>query len=508
MSLSPRRQQTLILLGLAVTVIAVHLRPQGAWELHRDEYLYLAFAEHVQWGFWSTPPLLGVIAWILSAVTDLSFHAVRFVPAVFGAGVLFLTGRMAQRMGGGTWAVLLAAAGIALSPAYLRSADLFQPVIIDILFWTLVLGILVDYLAYDRKPVPWLALGLAVGVGLLNKYSIGVLVIALFVGLILTRHRTLLGRRAFWLSVGLALVIWSPNLLWQYQHGFPVIGHMGELVETQLVNVRPGDFLIGQLLMHVPVVLIWLAGVVFLFRDKALRPIAISFVALIVVMLVLRGKTYYTLGFYPVLFAAGGVWLEAKLPQLARVGVLAVSAFILWLVLPFSLPVLSPSATEAYGRRWVESTGTVGPLMWEDGAARSLPQDYADMMGWRDLAALVEQAVALAPDSGSTVIYGEDYGQAGAIAYYTDLEVFSFDDSYRFWAPEEMPADLTAFIYVNDELGADVDSLFGSIQMVGSIESPAARIRGTTVYLCTQPEPAWFEHYRGIAVRVRETFAP
>ena len=506
MSISQRRLQTLLLLGLAVGVIAVHLRPLGGWELHRDEYMYVGFAQHVQWGFWSTPPLLGVIAWLLAAVTDLSFHAVRFVPAAFGAGVVVLTGRMAERMGAGVWGVLLAAAGIALSPAYLRSADLFQPVIIDILFWTLVLSILVNYLLSEKEPVPWLALGLTIGIGLLNKYSIGVLVIALLAGLVLTRHRALLGRRTFWMSVGLALLIWTPNLWWQYQHGFPVIGHMGELVETQLVNVRPADFLIGQLLMHVPVVLIWLAGLVFLYRDKALRPVAISFVALIVVMLLLRGKTYYTLGFYPVLFAAGGVWLEAKLPRFAQAGLLVVGAVVLWMVLPFSLPLLSPAETAEYGERWVEKTGVTGPLTWEDGVARSLPQDYADMLGWRELADLVEEAVAMAPDSGSTVIYGEDYGQIGAIEYYTGLDGFSFDDSYRFWAPEEMPADQTAFIYVNDEVGADVDSLFGSIQLIGTVENPAARIRGTMVYLCTEPDPAWFGYYRGLAARVRETF--
>ena len=103
MSISQRRLQTLLLLGLAVGVIAVHLRPLGGWELHRDEYMYVGFAQHVQWGFWSTPPLLGVIAWLLAAVTDLSFHAVRFVPAAFGAGVVVLTGRMAERMGAGVW---------------------------------------------------------------------------------------------------------------------------------------------------------------------------------------------------------------------------------------------------------------------------------------------------------------------------------------------------------------------------------------------------------------------
>ena len=41
-----------------------------------------------------------------------------------------------------------------------------------------------------------------------------------------------------------------PNLLWQAGNGWPVVTHMRELAETQLVNVERIGFLLEQLLIH------------------------------------------------------------------------------------------------------------------------------------------------------------------------------------------------------------------------------------------------------------------
>jgi hypothetical protein len=76
--------------------------------------------------------------------------------------------------------------------------------------------------------------------------------------------------------------------------------------------------------------------------------------------------------------------LEEKLPGLAIGALLAVSLVGSYLTLPFSLPAFSPENTIAWGQEWVGVTGVDGPLRWEDGQVRSLPQDYADMLGWSE----------------------------------------------------------------------------------------------------------------------------
>lgn len=52
---------------------------------------------------------------------------------------------------------------------------------------------------------------------------------------------------------------------------------------------------------------------------------------------------------------------------------------------------------------------------FEDGSIHSLPQDYADMIGWEEFATLADSAYRMIEDKGAALIYAENYGQAGAI---------------------------------------------------------------------------------------------
>ena len=82
-------------------------------------------------------------------------------------------------------------------------------------------------------------------------------------------------------------------------------------------------------------------------------------------------------------------------------------------------------------------------------------------------------------------------------------EVISFSDAYRFWVPDTISKAKDVFMYVNGELGGDVDSLFANIIVAGSIKNPYAREQGTTVYMCREPRsdfPA-FWHRRVMEVR-------
>ncbi len=56
-------------------------------------------------------------------------------------------------------------------------------------------------------------------------------------------------------------------------------------------------------------------------------------------------------------------------------------------------------------------------------------------------------------------------------------------------------------MYVNDELGGDVDSLFANIIIAGKIKNPYARENGTTVYMCREPRGDFREFWHR---RVRE----
>ena len=52
---------------------------------------------------------------------------------------------------------------------------------------------------------------------------------------------------------------------------------------------------------------------------------------------------------------------------------------------------------------------------FEDGSIHSLPQDYADMLGWEELTYITNKAYQMIGDKKASFIYCENYGQAGAI---------------------------------------------------------------------------------------------
>ena len=230
-------------LAFAAAKLLFHLLTNtgSSFGFHRDELLYLALGRHPDWGFWSNPPLIGFISFVNQAVLGDGLFATRLVSALFGSGVVFLTCLMARNLGGKNFAQALAGVASLSSLAYLRSAHMFQPVIIDIFFWALATWLLLRYLR--SKNQRWLlGLGLALGLGFLNKYSVGFLIAGMAIGLLATPERRLFLKKQTWVAAGLALLVVLPNLWWQWQHNFPVVSHMTNLAETQLTAVSPVHF--------------------------------------------------------------------------------------------------------------------------------------------------------------------------------------------------------------------------------------------------------------------------
>ena len=146
----------------------------------------------------------------------------------------------------------------------------------------------------------------------------------------------------------------------------------------------------------------------------------------------------------------------------------------------------------------ISKWGMENLLRWEDGTIHRLPQDYADMTGWKELADIVDSTWrSLSPEEQkTTTIYAENYGQAGAILYYNKgtgiPEPISFSDSFLFWAPDTI--SVSTFIYVNDET-EQIRELFQEVTLAGKITDPNAREYGMQVYVCRKPVPAFSAFY-------------
>ena len=139
-------------------------------------------------------------------------------------------------------------------------------------------------------------------------------------------------------------------------------------------------------------------------------------------------------------------------------------------------------------------------LRWETGRIHSLPQDYADMLGWDELAAITAKAYEQVQDKQSTMIYAENYGEAGAVMVlgkkYNLPDAVCFSESFFYWFPRNPEHEITNLIYINDNLGDDVHKLFADCREIGQIKNPLARESGTGVWLCTRPRYSFNEFWR------------
>jgi hypothetical protein len=397
---------------------------------------------------------------------------------------------MVKEAGGGKWAQFFACLAFLAAPAFLRSNTLFQPVSFNQFYW-LLLAFLIFRLIHIGKPHYWYLIGLLAGLAFLNKYSVVFYLLGIVVAVLLTPLRNWLCKPQPYIAAAIAFLVALPNLIWQINHNWPVINHMKELAQTQLVHVRIDVFLLEQVLMFLPVFFIWIFGLIytaFLREGKKYRAFAWIYLAVLLLLIILRGKHYYTIGLYSVLFVFGGLFIESfisgRLGFLKYVFIMLIIA-VSWVALPISLPILKPSAFIAF----YNTMGMEKFHRWEDGEYYELPQDYADMIGWEELSGIVEEAFTKMSleQQGRCLILANNYGEAGSVNFYGKKyglpTVISFHDSYIFWAPESIDVDYLIKIGESENL----EELFNHVEIVGRISTPHARQEGTPVYFCAGP---------------------
>jgi hypothetical protein len=494
---------------LAAIKLGLHLivNERTPYGIHRDELLYLAMGRHLDLWRMDFPPAIAMVAEVSRTLLGESLVGLRFFPAVFGAAMLVLAAAIAKALGGGKVAQVLAAFCVLTSPLFLRAANLLQPVVMDQLIWTALLYTLVR-LCRGHGPGEWLLLGLLVGLGLLTKFTVAFIGIGVAAGVLLSPLREARFTAWPWAALAIALVLGAPSLVGQIRLDFPLLAQMADLRQSQLGRITPVDFLLGQLLWG-PAVLIAVAGAVGFFASAAMRPfrpVGWCVAAAFVLLLAGQAKAYYAGPLYPTLFAAGAVQLERVVPGLKgeilqAVTIALVFAFFL-LVLPLGVPVLPPLEMATYAR----ALGVTEAVRTNTGEVGALPQDYADMLGWKEQAdAVAEVYQRLTPEQRErTVIVAANYGEAGALEFYGPRlglpPVVSPAGSYWFFGPGERPGDVVI------TLGVPADRLrrfFDSVRTVARIGHPWAveEERGVPINVGTGPRTTLQEVWPSLAGR-------
>lgn len=471
-----------LLVGVKMVLQMLVVNP--VYELHRDEFLHLDQANHLAAGFISVPPLMSWVSFLIKILGGDVFW-VRFFPALFGALTLVVIWLMVEQLKGGILSKILVSS-IFIFSVFVRINILYQPNSSDILAWTCVFYFLIRFIDEDR-PVWLFLMMISLVLGFYNKYNIVFLLTAIFIAFLATDLRKVFITKYFYLILTVGFILLLPNILWQYNHQFPVIDHMRVLKETQLNNVSRLGFLKEQFLlmsMAMPLILAACIGFFNYGPFRKYRVIALTFIIAMAIFALLRAKNYYALGLYPVLFTFGAVLLEKKLPKFKVVAPVYILLNILFFigVAKFMFPVLSPAEIAQNKQRFED----MGFLKWEDGKNHDLPQDFADMLGWKEMASKALIVYNTLPDSvkAETLVFCDNYGQTGALNFYNHgkmPEAYSFNTDYLFWIPKDMK--IKNILLVGKAPNENIQKLFEHFTKVGVVENPDARERGTSLFL-------------------------
>jgi hypothetical protein len=339
--------------------------------------------------------------------------------------------------------------------------------------------------------------------------------LALIIGLLVTKQRRILFNKHMLGAVAIAILLFLPNIFWQFNHHLPIVTHMKTLQETQLNYIKPSDFISQQVLVNGIALFLWLTGFFFLIFSFKLRKyqfLAFAYIAIFIFLLEMSGKSYYLFGAYPMLFAAGGFGFERWIKNSYTLRTLVILLFTVPNIplLPMLLPVLPLNQTLGFFTYCRTNLPAFNfAATWEDQKLHPTTQDYGDMLGWDELSKIVAGTYnSLTPEQQKhTIIVADNYGEAGAIHHYGKQynlpEIISLDSSFGLWAPPDV-GDAQYVIFVDDNDGKNAEKIgvtMESTKKTGGITNPLAREVGTGVYLFTHPKPLFNTFYKKEYVR-------
>ncbi len=446
-----------ILLGFILLKFVLHYAlVSDVYELQRDEYLHLDQANHLAWGYLSVPPLTSWVSLLIKFLGNSEFW-VRFFPGLFGVLTLVLVWKTIKELGGNLFALFIGMTALLLS-ATLRLNILFQPNSFDVLSWTAVYYFVIKYIKTDQTK--WLyCLAFSFALGFLNKYNIAFLLFGLIPALLLTNQRVVLTKKSFSFAVLFAFILILPNLYWQYEHDFPVFYHMEQLTKYHLVNVNRLDFLKDQVLFFFGSVPLLMGAVyAFLFYKpfKNYKVFLYSLLFTLTAFMYFKAKSYYAIGLFPIYIAFGSVFVSQVLD----------GKWIKWAIPVYTIIVFVPMFKLFFPNKTPEqiianadSYRKYGLLKWEDGKEYSLPQDFADMLGWKEMAEKAEKAYNSMPNKEKTLIMCDNYGQAGAINYYSKgrIKAHSLNADYVNWFDLSIPYENLIRVKNTGNLEAEIE---------------------------------------------------
>jgi hypothetical protein len=413
---------TASVVAIALATVAAHLATGAKYGFDRDELMALDDARHLAWGYVQYPPMTAFFARIAVHLFGTSLVGFRLFAALAMAAAVLLTGLIAKEMGGGKWAQ--ATAALAAVPFCLGAGALMQYMSFDYLCWVWVAWCVTKIAAAgenrnSKAEKCWVAVGIGIGLGMLAKYTMGFLIVGVFWGVLATNMRKYLRSGWLWLGVLAAVAIFSPNLFWEWKHNFVSLEFLRFLHARDVATGQTDWFLPGQLeitLLAFPLALAGIWSCFFTNEGRGYRILGWMYLAPLVLFLVMRGRDYYLAPAYPMLYAAGSVWVQSKwrasrieLRERSSENRWRWAAKTIWVALLLDVVVAAAVALPIapVNSRWWKLASQVDGVFREE-------------IGWEEFVSSVAAVRDRLPaeERANVMILAGNYGEVGALNLY------------------------------------------------------------------------------------------
>jgi hypothetical protein len=458
---------------------AIELITGGNYNIFRDEYYYIDCANHISFGYVDHPPLSILILAAWKFIFSSSLLSIRVLPALCGASLIFITAKITEALGGNKSAQIFSAIAVSAPLTYFVIFGFYSMNAFDIVFWALLYLILINIINTGNQKL-WLWFGVVAGLGLMNKISVGYFGAGVVAAMLCAKERKWFANKFFWLGGIIALVIFSPYIVWNLANGMPTLEFIHNATQYKNADIPALVFAREQILQINPLnAFVWIAGIAALFFSGSLkkyRVIALSYIFIFLILIVQKSKPYYLAAAYPVLLAAGSAaitdFFERKKLAYLRYTFSVLLIISIVLLSPIVLPVLQPAELNAY----FDKIG-YKPETGEKSNTAALPQYFADRFGWEELAKEMARVYNSMGDDEKkkTALVVGNYGEAGSLNYYAKKYglpfVYCAHNSCWFWGREHGFDGLENVIILGGKREEHLEQ-FEDVQEAGKISAP------------------------------------
>ncbi len=204
-------------IGIVLFAIVLRLVYFGLAQLIPDEAYYWQYAQHMDLSFYDHPPMVAWLIWIGTSILGHNEFGVRIGAILCGLitmGYLYALAQNLYDKSTAMRALLL----LAILPAGFASGLLMIPDAPLAAAWAATLYYMERALVAGQRTA-WLGMGIAFGLGLLSKYTLGLLGIAALVFVIIDpAARRWMKQPHPYLAALLALLLFSPVIIWNYEN--------------------------------------------------------------------------------------------------------------------------------------------------------------------------------------------------------------------------------------------------------------------------------------------------